>query len=172
MNPIERSVARSEKAMTANNRLESLHRNAGRAGPPSMRSFLGGLKHGETVELGDPASNGKIKVSYHERQSHGDNGQPVRGATTGEYTVEYPNGKTSVHAHGPHANTAAAAKKGANPNAKPWAAGQAHDAVVSHLSKARLFNDKRPVVTPHDDDLFQGKITGAQWREREQNRGS
>src|SRR5690242_327404 len=143
MNPIERAVAKSEKAMTANQRLESLHRNAGPAGPPSMRSFIGKLKHGETLELGDPASNGKIQVSYHERQSYGDNNQPVRGATVGEYTVRYPNGKTTVHEHGPQANTQAARNKGANPHAKTFAADQAHNAVVSHLSKQRLFNDKR-----------------------------
>ncbi len=144
MNPIERAVANADKIQSANKRLESMHRNAGRSGPPSMRSFIGGLKHGETVELGDPASNGKIQVSYHERQSLGDNNQPVRGATTGEYTVQYPNGQTSVHEHGPQANTQSARNKGANPNAKSWAAGQAHDAVVAHLSNAKLFNDRRP----------------------------
>lgn len=143
MNPIERAVARSEKAMTANQRLESMTRNAGRSGPPSPRSVIAGLKHGETIDFGDPASNGKIKVSYHERQSYGDNNQPVRGATVGEFTVQYPNGKTTTHEHGPQANTQGARNKGANPHAKQWAAGQAHDAVVSHLSKQRLFNDKR-----------------------------
>lgn len=129
--------------MTANNKLESLTRNAGRNGV-SLRSAIGGLKDGEHVELGPADSgNGKLRVSYHERQSHGDNGQPVRGAVTGGYVIEYPNGKSTSIDHGPHAKTAAAAKRGANPNAKGWAAGQAHDAVVSHFSNAKLFNDRR-----------------------------
>lgn len=144
-NPIERSVARSEKAMAANNALEGLGRRA--AGHGVLDSSIHGLKHGESATFASPESNGHVKVSYYERQSHGDNGQPVRGATTGGFVVEYPNGKSESFDHGPHANTAAAAKRGANPNAKQWAAGNAQRAVVSHFSRAKLHTDKRVLVT-------------------------
>lgn len=137
MNPIERALATADKVTAANNKLEAMSR------PADLRSQIHGLKSGETVSLRSPESTGEVKVSYYDRQSHGDNGQPVRGATTGGYVVEYPNGKTESFDHGPHATTAQAAKRGANPHAKSWSAGQAHAAVVGHFSRAKLHNDKR-----------------------------
>ena len=81
-----------------------------------------GMKHGETKKFaldsdGVGRSSQEVSVSYHRRQSQGDNGKNVAGAYTGAYTVQFPGGRTSSFDHGPHATTDGARKKGANPNA-------------------------------------------------------
>jgi len=105
------------------------------------------LKHGETVRLTrDPSSHGpehEVHVAYHEDQSYGDNGKPVRGATVGTFTVRYPNGRGEYHRHGPQANTAEARRKGANPNAKGYAADQVYSSVSKHFATSPVFNDRR-----------------------------
>lgn len=103
--------------------------------------MFGDMKHGEQRQV---VVNGKqFGVDYYERPSEGDNGKPVRGATTGTFTVEHPNGRTSSHYHGPHANTEAAAKRGASRDAKGYAAREALEAVTKHAMLGHLFNDKR-----------------------------
>lgn len=106
------------------------------------------LQHGQTAKFaldsGSFANDGKtVDVSYHRRQSQGDNGKNVPGAYTGSYTIQYPNGRSESIDHGPHATTEAASRRGANPNAKSWAAGKASEAVVRHLQSSRNFADRR-----------------------------
>ena len=79
----------------------------------------------------------EMGVRYDSQQSYGDDNKPVRGAVTGVYTVTYPNGKSTGHYHGPHALTEQARKRGANPNAKQYAAGKARDAMISYASRNR-----------------------------------
>ena len=109
------------------------------------------LKNGESVSLAasseqfaEEGPRHEVRVRYDSEPSRGDNGKIVPGATTGRYTITYPGGKTSVHDHGPHANTEGARKRGANPNAKPWTADRVSQEVVSHLHARQLgFNDRR-----------------------------
>lgn len=82
----------------------------------------------------------EYRVRYDSQQSHGDNGRPVRGAVTGHYTVTYPDGSTSIHEHGPHAETDAARKAGANPNARSFAGEHARQAIISHANRAKMHN--------------------------------
>lgn len=107
----------------------------------SLHAALHKLKSGETAAV---TANGKsFEVTYHASQSYGDNNKPVRGATTGTYSVKHPDGTTSRHYHGPHANTELAAKRGANPNARQYAAGEAVDAITSKARRTAHFNDRR-----------------------------
>ena len=108
-----------------------------------------GMKHGDVKKFaldddGVGRASQEVTVSYHRRQSQGDNGKNVAGAYTGAYNVQYPGGRTQSFEHGPHATTEGARKRGANPNAKDYAARNAGEAVVSHLHAAKLgFNDRR-----------------------------
>jgi hypothetical protein len=102
------------------------------------------MKSGDAMIVETAA--GQHHVHYYDRQSYGDNNKPVHGATVGEYTVVNPNGSSRDFAHGPHANTDAAARRGANPNAKPWAAGKAAEHITSQAFLAQSgipFRDKR-----------------------------
>lgn len=109
------------------------------------------LKSGQSVSLAASskqfAEQGpahEVRVRYDSEPSRGDNGKIVPGATTGRYTVTYPGGKTSVHEHGPYANTEGAAKRGADRNSKPLTAERVSSEVVSHLhAKSLGFNDRR-----------------------------
>jgi hypothetical protein len=133
MNPMERALARADKTVAAQNAMEGMSR--------SPASHIHGLQHGGKIELS--AGEHAVTVSYHRRQSYGDMGQRVSGAYTGEFTVDYGNGRTQDFPHGPHATTPLAGKRGANPSAKAYAADQAHQAVVRHLQSASLFSDRR-----------------------------
>lgn len=110
-----------------------------------MASSIHRLKHGQSAQFEGPAGN--HTVSYYEHPSMGDNGSPVHGATTGEYTVTGPDGRSKDFEHGPHANTITAARRGANPNAKGYAADQAGKSIMdSHVRAQRqggMFNDRR-----------------------------
>ena len=107
------------------------------------------MKHGDVKKFalssdGAGRASQEVKVSYLRRQSQGDNGKNVPGAYTGGYTVEFPNGRSQYFDHGPHATTEAAARRGANPNAKAYAAQKVSEAVVAHLHAAKMgFNDRR-----------------------------
>lgn len=103
--------------------------------------MLADMKHGETRTL--EAHGKQYGVSYHSDPAKGDNGQLVRGASVGTFTVDYPDGSYTFHRHGPHANTEAAAKRGANRSAKPYAARLAMEAIGAHAAKAAIFNDRR-----------------------------
>lgn len=157
MNPIERASARADKIIAANRDLESMSRKKLPAktavptmkpqdGRASLRGTIAGMKHNDEVKLqigGHPWS-----VHYHEEQSYGDNNQPVKGATTGMYTVTHGDtGRQNYFMHGPHATTPAAARKGANPNAKGSAAGAAVDHIISRSAdhSSAVFNDRRRI---------------------------
>lgn len=99
------------------------------------------MKHGESRTV--KAGGRDYTLDYHSEQSYGDSGKPVRGATTGTYTVGYPNGTSSYHRHGPHAETEQGAKSGANRQAKPYAARLAMEAIGTHAAKSMIFNDRR-----------------------------
>ena len=107
------------------------------------------MTHGQTKKFaldsdGVGRASQEVSVSYHRRQSQGDNGKNVAGAYNGAYTVQFPGGRTASFDHGPHATTEGAYKKGANPDAKAYAAENASKAVVSHLHAAKMgFNDRR-----------------------------
>lgn len=103
--------------------------------------MIANMKHGESREL--KAAGGVYGVDYHSQKSTGDNGQLVRGATTGTFTVGFPDGGTSYFRHGPHAETEQGRKSGANPQAKPYAARLAMEAIMAHSATSHLFNDKR-----------------------------
>lgn len=136
MNPMQRALARADTVVAAQNKMEGMSR--------SPASSIHGMQHGGSVDFQGQGSDAQVSVRYHRRQSQGDNGRNVPGAYTGTFTVSYPNGRTQTFDHGPHATTPTAAKRGANPNAKAYAADQAHAAVVSHLHSAKLgFNDRR-----------------------------
>lgn len=135
MNPMERALAQGEKVVAANAQLE--------AGSRSPSSHVHGLQHGQKVAFKSPDGSGQVEVSYHRRQSQGDNGKNVPGAYTGEYTVDFPSGRSQSFSHGPHATTPMAAKRGANPHAKAYAAENAWSAVTRHLTTAGTFNDRR-----------------------------
>lgn len=85
----------------------------------------------------------EVRVRYDSEPSYGDNGKKVPGATTGRYTITYPGGRTSVHEHGPHANTEGAARRGANPHAKTLTAARVEDEVMNHFATKHVFNDRR-----------------------------
>lgn len=116
---------------------------------PGLLPHLLKMQHGDQVTA--ESGGRKFTVHYHERQSLGDNGQPVRGATVGEYTVvDHKGGIASTHPHGPHAKTDAARRRGANPNAKGYAAQQAISKMMDTWARIgrgtpdpRLFNDRR-----------------------------
>lgn len=81
---------------------------------------------------------------YHARPSTGDNGKRVSGATVGEFTLEHPGGRVTTHEHGPQANTEQAARRGANPNARVYAAENASRTMATHWQTAKMgFNDRR-----------------------------
>lgn len=109
------------------------------------------LKSGQSVGLvassGQFAEEGpkhEVRVRYDSEPSYGDNGKKVPGATVGRYTITYPGGRTSVHEHGPNANTEGARRRGANPNAKTLTAHRVSSEVVSHLHARQMgFNDRR-----------------------------
>ena len=107
------------------------------------------MKHGDVKKFaldndGVGQSSQEVQVSYHRQQSYGDMGSRVPGAYTGAYTVQYPNGRSQSFNHGPHATTESSARRGANPNAKAYAAQNASEAVVQHLHAAKLgFSDRR-----------------------------
>lgn len=103
--------------------------------------MFGSMKHGENRRV--EAGGQEYSVDYHSQQSHGDNGKPVRGATTGTFTVNFPDGKSSYHRHGPHAETEQGAKSGANRQAKPYAARLAQEAIHTHAVTSGVFNDRR-----------------------------
>jgi hypothetical protein len=108
-----------------------------------MSLNIASLKHGETRSF-QAAGGEPVKVSYHTRQSHGDNGKRVMGAVNGEYTVEYSGGRTTSHDHGPHANTESAARRGANPNARGMTASRVESEVTRHLHAEKMgFKDRR-----------------------------
>lgn len=65
-----------------------------------------------------------VKVSYHERQAHGDDGRPVPGDTVGEFTVYWPRGTEEVHV-------------GPGPAAKPYHAETIGDRIVSKFFDAK-----------------------------------
>lgn len=94
---------------------------------------LHGMSHGTEFQFEvarGSAPGTTVHVRYDREQSHGDNGAPVRGAYTGRYTVTHE-GHTRTFEHGPHATTDAAARRGANPNAKAFAAEQARSYILS-----------------------------------------
>lgn len=106
------------------------------------------MKHGETRRLG--AGGQEYFVNYYADQSLGDNGKPVRGATVGHFNVQWPGGSSNNYHHGPHATTPQAAKRGANPNAKTYAAEEAMKAITNHARTAQsgmagVFRDKRRI---------------------------
>lgn len=72
----------------------------------------------------------QVHVRYDREQSYGDAGQKVHGAYTGRYTVTHE-GRSRTFEHGPHATTDAARRRGANPNAKAYAAEQARSYILS-----------------------------------------
>jgi len=93
---------------------------------------LHGMSHGTEFQFEvarGSAPGSQVHVRYEHEQSHGDNGAPVRGAYTGRYVVTH-DGHTRTFEHGPHATTDAAARKGANPNAKAFAAEQARSYIL------------------------------------------
>jgi hypothetical protein len=141
MNPIEKAVTNADKITAANRSLEGGKAPAAPGqGGKSLAAHLSGMKHNEIL-MGQ-ANGAHFSVHYMESPSYGDNNQPVRGATTGMYTVSPEFGRQSYHEHGPHANTAAAARKGANPNAKYFAAEQAAHA-VHESSMPSIYRDRR-----------------------------
>jgi hypothetical protein len=109
------------------------------------------LKSGQSLRMVnspfEDATQGEahaVHVRYDDEPSYGDNNKRVAGATTGRFTITYPGGRTSVHEHGPHANTERAAQRGANPNAKTLTAARVEDEVHSHFTTQRMgFNDRR-----------------------------
>lgn len=108
--------------------------------------MLHDMKHGETRRLAVGGS--EYEVHYYADQSFGDNGKPVKGATVGHFNVQFPGGSSNNFHHSPHATTPAAAKRGANPRAKQYAAEQAMAAITKHSSMSRagmhgVFRDKR-----------------------------
>lgn len=139
MNPIERALAKADTITTANNALEAQSRPR----PADTKNYV--ADHPASLAHGQEYTNSSgVKVAYHSAQSYGDNGKRVAGATTGRYTITYPGGRTSVHEHGPQANTEGARKRGANPNAKQLTAYRVHDEVAQHVGAARMgFNDRR-----------------------------
>lgn len=114
--------------------------------PTSIRGSISSLKHGESAHFNSQrgAAGDAVKVTYHERQSYGDNNKRVPGAYTGSFTVEYPGGRTTTHEHGPFAKTEAAARRGASRDSKLWIADRVATEVTSHLhTKAMGFHDRR-----------------------------
>jgi hypothetical protein len=101
----------------------------------NMTSAIAALTPGNKVIFTGPG--GTHTVSYYDRLSYGDNGKPVRGATIGGYAVTDDRGHTHGFDHGPYATTPAAARSGANPNAKKWAAEQAANAITSSHFRAQ-----------------------------------
>lgn len=104
------------------------------------------MQHGEEKRVAVGGS--EYSVFYSSQQSHGDNGKPVKGATVGTYAVYTKDTHLGYFSHGPHAETDQARKKGANPHAKGYAAGQAMGAINHHSSMSRagmhgVFRDKR-----------------------------
>lgn len=110
----------------------------------TMMKEIHGMKHGDSATF---EGNGRrVRVSYYSRPSYGDDNRPVRGATTGMYDVDDANsnhGIATFH-HGPQANTDAARRRGADPNAKSLTAQKAYEAAVGHLQGG--FNDRRNQV--------------------------
>lgn len=114
-------------------------------------SGIHGLKSGQSMsyvnssaEFAEQGPKHEVRVRYDSEPSRGDNGKLVAGATTGRYTVTYPNGNTTFHEHGPHANTEGAARRGANPNAKTMVADRVHNQIQEHFyAKNGGFNDRR-----------------------------
>ena len=93
---------------------------------------LHGMSHGTEMqfEVARGSSPGtQVHVRYDREQSYGDAGQKVHGAYTGRYTVTHE-GRSRTFEHGPHATTDAAARRGANPNAKAFAAEQARQYIL------------------------------------------
>lgn len=93
---------------------------------------LHGMSHGteyqfEVARGGAPGT--QVHVRYDHEQSYGDNGSKVHGAYTGRYTVTHE-GRVRTFEHGPHATTESAARKGADPNSKAWAAEQARSYIL------------------------------------------
>lgn len=128
-------------------RLSALRGTDSGGAVPETRTTRGGihrLGHGDSMLLGTQGGNDAVKVTYHERQSYGDSGARVPGAYTGAYTVEYPNGRTTTHEHGPYAKTEGAARRGASRDSKPLTAERVHSEITSHFAtKAMGFNDRR-----------------------------
>lgn len=166
MNPIERALAKADKIQAANRALEagrspdtrpvvSGGRNPKRAvvgdstrpttgaRTVTLGQHLAGMKGGETREFGVNDSGDRFHVTYRDRPSYGDNNFKVPGATVGEYTViRQPANMTAPklvaeHPHGPHANTDAARRMGANPNAKWHAANAAAETLVRMGAQAQ-----------------------------------
>lgn len=139
MNPIERAHATADKVIAANKALEASSR------PPqkSLGAHLAGMKSGEVLKGQLGGKN--FAVSYDAEDSYGDNGQKVRGATIGRYHINHETGGQKTLPHGPQANTEAARKRGANPNAKALTAHAAaeHLTRMSTPSAADVFNDRR-----------------------------
>lgn len=75
------------------------------------------------------ATPATVSVHYESSPSYGDDNQPVRGASVGRYTVSTfdVGGRSRTFEHGPHAETEAARKRGANPYAKALVAGHVRD---------------------------------------------
>jgi hypothetical protein len=107
---------------------EATRRAAGAPPGLNLHGMSSGAEYAFEVARGS-APGAQVHVRYDAEQSHGDNGSPVRGAYTGRYTVTH-NGRTRTFEHGPHATTESARKKGANPNAKSYAAEQARSHIL------------------------------------------
>jgi len=93
---------------------------------------LHGMSHGTEFQFEvarGSAGGTPVHVRYDRSQSYGDDNKPVRGAYTGAYTVT-AHGRSRTFEHGPHATTDSARKKGADPNAKAWAAEQARQHIL------------------------------------------
>ena len=75
------------------------------------------------------AGDATYTVHYDGRQSYGDDNHPVHGASVGHFTVVHPEGNTTVHPHGPFAETEEAHRRGASPDSKTWAANHAWEAI-------------------------------------------
>lgn len=93
---------------------------------------LHGMSHGSEMQFevargGAPGT--QVHVRYERQQSYGDDNKPVRGAYTGVYTVTHE-GRSRGFYHGPHATTDAARKRGADPNAKAYAAEKARQHIL------------------------------------------
>jgi hypothetical protein len=181
MNPIERALANADKITAANKGLEAMSRTGKRpatdANPDvgrtaganqrqsgTMMSSVHRIKDGESRDF---AANGRsVRVSYGSSQSLGDDNRPVRGATVGTYHVHSVDAQGNLgkllaaEYHGPHANTPGAAKRGANPNARGYAAQHAYEAAMTHLSGGfadrRLAFDEKRAGSPRISDFHGG----------------
>lgn len=95
------------------------------AAPKPLRSVLNGMHDGDSTEVQLP-DGANCQIKYREYPAIGDNGQPVRGDVTGEYSVQVGGAYVSSVVVSPHGTSGYG-----NPRAKSYSAEEVERSIAT-----------------------------------------